>query len=313
MFSKSSKPVLISIVGPTAVGKTELSIDIAKIFNSEILSVDSRQLFKEMNIGTAKPTSQHLSQIKHHFINSHSITTPYSAGKFAEDALKLLNKLFKKNNIVLAVGGSGLYFKALWEGFDDIPRSNPSIREQLNKLFQKEGMDCLLQELEICDPIYYAKIDRQNVQRIIRALEVCRATGKPFSSFHKSSVMDRPYHILKIGLEIDRELLFTRINKRIDDMISQGLFEEGKKLHYYQSFNALNTVGYSEIFGFLEGEYDKEETIRLLKRNSRRYAKKQLTWFKKYHDIKWFDPANQNTIVAFIYQRMQELNKKSVV
>ncbi|WP_436517375.1 tRNA (adenosine(37)-N6)-dimethylallyltransferase MiaA [Ekhidna sp. To15] len=296
----SSKPLLISIVGPTAVGKTALAIELAQWLKTEIISADSRQFYKEMTIGTAKPTNDELAKVPHHYINSHSIEALYSAGEFGRDASTTIADLHAKSKAVMAVGGSGLYLKAIWEGFDDMPEVDPKIRMQLNDQLEREGLDKMLKELENDDPDYYNEVDRKNGQRIIRALEVMRETGKPFSSFRKRTESTLPYTNLKIGLNMDREVLFDRINHRMDVMIEEGLFEEAQALIDYRDHNALQTVGYSEIFGFLAGDYDKEEAVRLLKRNSRRYAKRQLTWFRRYDDIHWFEPDQIDDIKDLI-------------
>lgn len=286
----SSKPLLISIVGPTAVGKTALAVALAKWLKTEIISADSRQFYKEMKIGTAKPSEDELAQVLHHFINSHSIDTLYSAGEFGRDASMTIGEIHKNSKAAIAVGGSGLYLKAIWEGFDEMPDIDPNIREELNVLLKSEGLDTLLEELKKEDPNYFNEVDRSNGQRVIRALEVIRGTGMPFSSFRKRKEIDLPYVHLKIGLNMDREILFDRINRRMDEMIQAGLFEEATSLVEFRDHNALQTVGYSEIYGYLDGDYDKEEAIRLLKRNSRRYAKRQLTWFRRYDDIHWYEP-----------------------
>ncbi|WP_370089746.1 tRNA (adenosine(37)-N6)-dimethylallyltransferase MiaA [Ekhidna sp.] len=299
-MAKSGKPILISIVGPTAVGKTALSIQIARWLGSEIVSADSRQFYREMEIGTAKPDAEELKAVPHHFINSHSINEMYSAGEFGRDAIERIGELHRQNRTVVAVGGSGLYLKALWDGFDEMPSVDKQIRENLNLEFEKNGLESLLEELKASDIEYFNEVDRQNGQRVIRALEVIRSTGKPFSSFRKSQPSELPYDQIKIGLNMDREDLFDRINRRMDLMIEAGLFEEAKKLYPHKDHNALQTVGYSEIFGYMDGNYDKEEAIRLLKRNSRRYAKRQLTWFRKYDDIHWFSPNQLEKIKQLI-------------
>lgn len=304
MMAISSKPLLISIVGPTAVGKTDLAIRLAQSFETEIVSADSRQFYKEMNIGTAKPSDEELSMVPHHFINSHSINELYSAGAFGRDAIERINELHKSNKVALAVGGSGLYLKAIWEGFDDMPEIDPSIRVKLNREFEIKGMKTLLAELAEKDSEYYETVDTQNTQRVIRALEVIRGTGRPFSTFRKAQKPEMPYDNLKIGLNMDRDVLFDRINRRMDMMIEQGLFEEAKKLYPFKEHNALQTVGYAEIFGYMDDEYDKEEAIRLLKRNSRRYAKRQLTWFRKYEDIHWFEPDQFDEIKVLIEEKL---------
>ena len=294
------KPLLVSIVGPTAVGKTALAIKVAQYFETEILSADSRQFFRELNIGTAKPSSDELKTVIHHFINSHSIDEEYNAGSFERDVTGLLNSLFHKKKVVVAVGGSTLYLKALWEGFDKMPKITQGVREELNSELREKGLAILLEELQKYDPDYFELVDRKNGQRVIRALEVIRSSGKPFSFFRISNKKDLPYRNLKIGLNMEREILFDRINERMDRMISRGLFEEVESLLKYKDHHALQTVGYTEIFDYLRGDYGREEAIRLLKRNSRRYAKRQLTWFRKDEDIHWFEPGNEKDIIELI-------------
>ena len=296
----NNKPLLVSVVGPTAVGKTQLAVKIAVEFNTEIISADSRQFYRELTIGTAKPKSEQLTASKHHFIDSHSIRETYSAGQFGRDATALLNSLFKKFSIVVAVGGSGLYLKSLWEGFDEIPQVPFHIRQELARDFKKGGLNKLLQELWLSDREYYEAVDKNNGQRIIRALEVIRGTSRPFSSFRKSISKDKPYRQLTIGISMDRKSLFERIDRRMDTMIDSGLFEEARSLYRYREHNALQTVGYSEIFDHMNGSYDKEETIRLLKRNSRRYARRQITWFRTHKDIHWFEHDQHREVIDLI-------------
>lgn len=300
----SGKPLLISVVGPTAVGKTALSIKIARKLECEIISADSRQFFRELNIGTAKPSSDELSQTQHHFINSHSINEYYSAGAYGRDAEKLLEDLHRSSNVVVAVGGSSLYLKALWEGFDEMPDIDEKMRDELNRQFKSEGLEPLILELKEKDPEYFASVDINNGQRVIRALEVIRTTNQTFSSFRKSESKDLPYENLKIGLHMEREALYERINSRMDKMINAGLFEEAESLVDFEDHNALQTVGYSEIFRFLKGAYDRGEAVRLLKRNSRRYAKRQMTWFNKYEDIHWFKPSQEKEVFELIDRTM---------
>lgn len=293
--------ILISIVGPTAIGKTKVGIDIAKHFGTDIISVDSRQFYKEMELGTAKPTLIERSQAAHHFIDSHSIHEKYNVGDFERDALDKLNDLFGNNRVVVAVGGSGLFFKAIWEGFDEMPNIKKGLREELNFEYKSNGLENLLKELELLDPAYYNSVDHKNWQRVIRALEVIRSSGKTYSSFRiNNQSQNRNFVNIKVGLEEDRGGLFKRINHRMDQMIEAGLFEEAIRLYPYRNLNALNTVGYAEIFRFIDGEYDKEEAIRLLKRNSRRYAKRQFTWFRKYQDIHWYHRNESEQIIKFI-------------
>lgn len=281
---------LISIVGPTAVGKTKKAIEMAQMLGTEILSADSRQFYREMTIGTAKPTAEELQQVKHHFIDSHSVEHPYSAGAFERDALSTLESLFQTHEVVVCVGGSGLYLKALWQGMDDMPEISDAARAQLIVEFEQGGLPELLNELRISDTVYFEQVDQHNHQRVIRALEVIRSTGRPFSSFRQNQPKSpRSFVNVKIGLEMDREQLFARIDARMDAMIAAGLFEEAEGLYPVRKMNALQTVGYKEIFDFMDGLNDKEEAVRLLKRNSRRYAKRQMTWFKADPEIRWFD------------------------
>lgn len=283
-----------------------MAITLAKNFHTEIVSADSRQFYRELEIGTAKPTKEELKSIQHHFIDSHSIKESLSAGQYGRMAIEKIQLLHRNFPIVIAVGGSSLYLKALWEGFDQMPEIKEGIRDQLNNELEIGGIEKLLDELKKKDPAYYEEVDINNGQRIIRALEVIRSSGKSFSSFRNNVRIEMPYGNLKIGLEMDREVLFERIDRRMDLMIEAGLFEEVKTLIDFQDHNALQTVGYSEIFKFLNGEYDKPEAIRLLKRNSRRYAKRQMTWFRRYEDIHWFQPNQKQKIIDLIETSLSE-------
>jgi tRNA dimethylallyltransferase len=303
-LSKKLKTIVI-LAGPTAVGKTSLSIQLAERFQTEIISADSRQFYKEMEIGTAKPTMEEMKGVPHHFINSHSIQDDYNVGQFEKDALKLLDKLFQKHDAVFVVGGSGLYVKALCEGIDDMPAIPAEIRQKLNGEFEQNGIEYLQNEVAKSDPEYFKIVDQQNPKRLIRALELFRATGKNMSFYRaQEKQVDRPFNIIKIGLERPREELYVRINLRMDQMISEGLFEEAEKLYSFKNLNALQTVGYSEIFGFLDGEYDREEAVRLLKRNSRRYAKRQMTWFKRDPEFAWFEADENDEIVSYLENKL---------
>lgn len=295
-----SQNYLILIVGPTAVGKTELCINLAKKYQTEILSCDSRQFYREMNLGTAKPTSEELRAVPHHFINSRSIEEDYDVKQFEQDAIALLEQLFAKNNVVIMTGGSGLFADAVVNGLDEMPTIESQIREQVIEDYQEKGIAFLQSEVQKMDPDYFEVVDQLNPQRLMRALEVIRGTGRPFSSFRIKKKIDRPFKVIKIGLERPRPELYERIEKRMDQMIQAGLFDEADALFGKRHLNSLQTLGYTEIFDFLEGKYDRAEAIRLLKRNSRRYAKRQLTWFKKDPDIKWFNPENQIDILNFI-------------
>lgn len=294
------KKKLIVIVGPTAVGKTSVAIDLARHFRTEIISADSRQIFRELNVGTAKPSPAELETVTHHFINSHSINEPYDAAQYGRDALSLINTLFKEYNELILCGGSGLYVKAVCEGFDDIPDVPEVIRENLMNEYEQHGLEALQERMRKLDPQHYENIDTQNPHRLIRALEVIEGTGKSISSFQKQNKLKHSFSIVKIGLTLPREVLYERIDRRMDDMISNGLFNEAESLYAFKHVNALQTVGYQEIFDYMDGRYDRDEAIRLLKRNSRRYAKRQMTWFQRDSDILWMDPHNIEEIIQTI-------------
>ncbi len=259
-----------------------------------------------MNIGTAKPEPNELVAVPHHFIDVLEPDTEYSAGQFERDALQLLDELFKRHKAVVVAGGSGMYVQALCRGMDHMPEVPAEIRAALNHELANKGLEILLQELQQHDRQYWQVVDRQNPVRVIRALEVIRATGQPYSFFRQQQFPERPFEVIKIGLDRPREELYNRIDARMDAMIGQGLFEEAESLYPYRQLNALQTVGYQEIFGFMEGQYDREEAIRLLKRNSRRYAKRQLTWFRKDQEFQWFHPQELEKAMSFIYEQMQE-------
>ena len=295
-------------MGPTAVGKTSVAIEIAEHFKTEIVSADSRQFFTALNIGTAKPSPEDLQKVKHHFVNSHSIEDQYDAAQFANDALKKIQALFTSHQYVVVCGGSGLYIKALTEGFDDIPETDPAIRAALIQDYEENGIEFLQSRMREIDPDHFDKIDKQNPHRLIRALEVKIGTGNSIASFQKKERIKYDFDILKIGLELPREILYQRIDNRMDGMISEGLFEEAERLLPFKSHQALQTVGYQEIFAYLQGEYNKDEAIRLLKRNSRRYAKRQLTWFKRDEEIEWFLPQNIQGIIKYIYEKNKYTN-----
>jgi tRNA dimethylallyltransferase len=301
MSSSSGNKTLVIVAGPTAVGKTAVAIELARRFDTDIVSADSRQFFRELSIGTAKPSSSELSAVRHHFINSHSIEEDYDAARFGEEALACIQQLFLNRGKVILCGGSGLYIKAVTEGFDDIPEVDPEIRESLSEQYKKNGLEWLQKELERQDPDHYIQLDRQNPHRLIRALEVKIGTGKSISAFRTNSKRNLDFALVKIGLELSREELYQRIDYRMDEMIRMGLFNEARSLYPYKNHQALQTVGYQEIFDFMDGKYDKDEAIRLLKRNTRRYAKRQLTWFKRDPEMKWFHPDEIDNIADWIY------------
>lgn len=299
-MTNGNRKRLIVVVGPTAVGKTTMGIALAKHFKTEIISADSRQFYREMSIGTAKPDVNELTEVKHHFIDSHTIEEEYSAGDFERDALSLLDTLFEKHDVVVMVGGSGLFVRAVCEGLDNLPKAPAVVRERLNGIFERKGLESLQRKLKEVDPDYYRQADIHNPQRVIRALEVYEATGQPFSSYRVQEIAERPFEIVTIGLNMERQKLYDRINLRVDMMIEKGLVNEVRSLLSYRNKPALLTVGYAEIFDFIDGEISLEEAISRIKQNSRRYAKRQITWFKKYGDTVWFDPDDWEGILSFL-------------
>jgi tRNA dimethylallyltransferase len=299
------KPLLVCIVGPTAVGKTNVAITLAQQFSTEIVSADSRQFFKEMSIGTAKPSPEELAAAPHHFINSHSITQAFSVGDFEKEAISLLENLFKKHSIAFLVGGSGLYVQAITQGFDSLPKAPPELRAELNKQLTEKGIESLQKRLEALDPTYYNEVDIYNPQRIIRALEVCISTGQPFSAYRTHAANERPFEVLTIGLNTERSQLYDRINKRVDTMMEQGQLDEVETLLPYRELNALQTVGYQELFDYLEGKKSLEKAVEEIKQNTRRFAKRQLTWFRKNTETHWFEPQQVSQINALISKKLK--------
>ena len=285
----NSKKTLITIVGPTAIGKTSLSILIASYFNTEIISCDSRQFYKEMTIGTAVPEKEELAVIPHHFIQNRSVFEDYNVGAYERDALNVLDTLFKKHNTVVMVGGSGLYVKAVLEGLDDFPKIDPSIRLELKHVLETEGIIPLQDQLKKLDVTTYNTIDIENPQRVIRALEICIGSNLPYSSYKGKIKKKRKFNSIIIGLNGEREKIYERINRRVDLMVEKGLLDEAKKLYPNKELNALQTVGYKELFSFFEEKVTKDEAIQEIKKNTRRFAKRQLTWFNKDASIYWFD------------------------
>ncbi len=281
---------LIVIVGPTGIGKTALAVKIAQRLRTEVISADSRQFYIEMEIGTAKPSAEELAAAKHHFINSHHITEDFTVGDFEIQSLDKLNDIFKKHDFAVLVGGSGLYINAVCNGFDDLPRASAELRAQLNQDFIDEGVEALQHRLQELDPLYFKEVDINNPQRIIRALEVCISTGIPFSTYRTRSQKTRPFRSVKIGLNTSRDELYDRINKRVDQMIAMGLENEVRSLIPYRHLNALNTVGYAELFDYFDGKMTLLQAIEKIKQNTRRFAKRQLTWFRKDAEINWFEP-----------------------
>ena len=280
---------LVVLLGPTAVGKTELSIRLAKLLSCEIISADSRQIYKEIDIGTAKPTKKELQEVKHHFVDILPLTEYYSAAQYEADVLGMLEKQFTTNDYALMVGGSMMYIDAVTKGIDDIPTITNETREQMKSRLENDGLDTLCAELKLLDPEYYELVDKKNHKRIVHALEICYQTGCTYTSFRKYQTKKRPFRIVKIGLRRERENLFSRINARVDQMMQQGLMDEVRSVYPLKTLNSLNTVGYKELFKVLDGEWELPMAVERIKKNTRVYAKKQMTWFARDTDIHWID------------------------
>lgn len=296
---------LIVIVGPTAIGKTSLSIKLAKHFNCPILSADSRQFFKEIAIGTAKPTKEEMDGVKHYFIDSLSIHDEYNVGKFEKDAIATLTEIFQTDDIAIMVGGSGLYVDAVCKGIDDIPKDS-KIRQDLVQELEAKGIEALQEELKERDPEHYENMNILNPQRLIRALEVCRVSGKPYSSFRQNKAKERDFVIHKIGLNTDRETVYANINKRVDIMMRQGLLDEVRSVYSFKDLNSLNTVGYKELFSYLDRKISLDEAVEQIKKNTRNFAKRQLTWFNRDDNTKWFTPNDSiEEITSFLDLEMK--------
>lgn len=296
---------LIVILGPTGVGKTELCIQVAKHLNVPIINADSRQIFAELPIGTAAPTKEQQQLVKHYFVGSHHITDYYSASMYEQDCLALIEEMFKSSDVALMTGGSMMYIDAVCKGIDDIPTIDDTTRAWMKARLETEGLEKLVKELHELDPEHWAIVDRNNPRRVVHALEICHMTGKTYTSFRTNTVKARPFNIIKIGLNRDREILYNRINQRVLQMISDGLEEEARSVFAQRGLNALNTVGYKEMFSYFDGNIDKAEAIRQIQSNSRRYMRKQLTWFKKDTDIYWSNPDNIEEIINYIDKQLQ--------
>ena len=304
----SSAKTLIVITGPTAVGKTALCLDIAQHFGIPIINADSRQIYKELKIGTASPTSEQLQLVPHYFVGSLSLTDYYSASLFEQQVLEILSRQFREHDFALMAGGSMMYIDAVCDGIDDIPTVDDVTRETLKRRLAQEGLEALVEQLKELDPEYYAIVDRQNPRRVVHGLEICLMTGKTYTSFRKREKKERPFRIVKIGLNRPREELYDRINQRVDQMMQQGLLEEAKALYPMRQMNALNTVGYKELFDYLDGRWPLEEAVERIKGNTRRYARKQLTWYKKDPQIRWFHPDEKEQIISYISQDYEQRN-----
>lgn len=297
-------PTLIVLIGPTGVGKTELSLRIAEHFQTHILSSDSRQLYADLKIGTAAPTPEQLRRVPHHFVGTLQLTDYYSAAQYESDALALLDSLFRQHEVILLTGGSMMYVDAVCKGIDDIPTVDAETRELMLQRYEKEGLEQLCSELKLLDPDYYKIVDLKNPKRVIHALEICYMTGKTYTSFRTQQPKKRPFHIVKIGLTRDREELYERINRRVDVMIEEGLIEEAKAVYSHRNLNSLNTVGYKEIFKYLDSEWELPFAIEKIKQNSRIYSRKQMTWFKRDKEIQWFHPEQENEILAYLHSKI---------
>ena len=296
----SKQPTLIVIVGPTGSGKTSLAVTLARHYSAPIISTDSRQFYRGLPIGTAQPTAEELSLAEHHFIADRDVDDDFNSGRYEQEALTRLDELFKRHDVVVAVGGSGLYIQALCEGMDNLPEANEELRQSLKQRLESEGIEPLFDELRRLDADYAEVVDRHNPARIMRALEVCITSGKPYSEQRKGEKQQRPFRIVKIGTDLPRDVLYERINLRVDMMISQGLEAEARAMLAKRELNSLQTVGYREMFDYFDGNCSLDEAIELIKRNSRRYAKRQLTWFRRDAEIAWFSPHDIEPIISHI-------------
>ena len=294
------KKTLIVITGPTAVGKTALCLDIAKHFDIPIINADSRQIFRELKIGTARPTEEQMREVKHYFVGMLGLEDYYSASLFEQQVLELLEQLFQTHDYALMTGGSMMYIDAVCDGIDDIPTIDEQTRDTMKRRLAEEGLEALCDELRRLDPEYYEIVDRQNPRRVVHALEICMMTGKTYTSFRKREKRERPFQIIKIGLNRPREELYKRINQRVDQMMADGLLNEVRSLYPYKGLNALNTVGYKELFDYIDGRWSLEEAVERIKGNTRRYARKQLTWYKKDPQICWFNVNEENKMINYI-------------
>ena len=307
MTMSSNLKHLIVVCGPTAIGKTSLAIELAKQYQSEIISADSRQFYKEMNIGTAKPTEEQLAEVPHHFINNVSIhNKSYSAGKYEYEVLEFLEKYFQEKEVAVMVGGSGLFINAVCSGFDKFEKEDDSQLWITRRFLNEKNLEWLQAEVERLDPEYFAIVDKKNPMRLKRALEIIYTTGKKYSEQRIGKKTERPFNIIKIGLSLPREILNERINNRVDQMMNQGLLEEVKQLYLHKKLHSLNTVGYTELFDFIEDKISLEDAVALIKQNTRNYAKRQMTWFKKDDGIKWFQPDQRTEIISFIQSKLTD-------
>lgn len=301
----NARKYLIVVTGPTAVGKTAFSIRLARHFNTEILSADSRQFYREMRIGTAYPEPEELKAVRHHFIGNLSVTDTYNVSRYEKEALDLLELLYRKTDVVVLAGGSGLYIDAICKGIDELPDYDPALRKALKTQLENEGLPAFGKRLQALDPEYYEVVDQNNPNRLLRAMEVCIQTGQTYTSLRKNEARPRPFGIIMIGLNTEREILFRRIGERVDAMMDKGLLEEVNSLLPFRGYNALNTVGYKELFSYIDGDMSLEEAVEKIKTNTRRYARRQLTWFKRNAEIQWFNIDDFDAALTYISKRMQ--------
>ncbi len=297
-------PALLVLIGPTGVGKTELSLQLAEMFRTCIVSADSRQLYADLKIGTAAPTPEQLARVRHYFVGTLQLTDYYSAARYEEEVMKLLPSLFQEQEVVVLTGGSMMYVDAVCKGIDDMPTVDGETRQLMMRRYETEGLDALCAELRLRDPEYYRTVDLKNPKRVIHALEICYMTGRPYSSFRTRRVKERPFRIIKVGLTRDREELYDRINRRVLQMVEDGLVEEARHVYPYRQLNSLNTVGYKEMFRYLEGEWTLPFAIGKIQQNSRIYSRKQMTWFKRDQEIRWFHPDQKEEIISYLLTRL---------
>lgn len=303
------KPTLIVLLGPTGVGKTELSLSIAEAYHTSIVSADSRQLYADIKIGTAAPTAEQLARVPHYFVRTLDLHDYYSAAQYEMEVLKKLEELFRENDVVVLTGGSMMYIDAVCKGIDDIPTVDNETRQLMLERYEQEGLERLCAELKLLDPEYYQIVDLKNHKRVIHALEICYMTGKTFTSFRTQTQKERPFEILKIGLKREREELYERINRRVDIMMEEGLLEEARRVYPFRQLNSLNTVGYKELFNYLDGTWELPFAIEKIKQNSRIYSRKQMTWFKRDQHITWFHPEDTAEIMSFLQKNIEAVSK----
>lgn len=300
MQEKDKKNLLVVVLGPTASGKTAVAVELALALGCAVVSADSRQLFREIPVGTAAPSKDEQRGVPHHFIGSHSVKEPYDAGRYSREALAALETLFLQKNVQVLCGGSGMYIDAVCRGFDELPDRDEELRSSLQRIFETEGIGALQEKLRVLDPEHYAAVDRQNPHRLMRAIEVCVVSGKPYSEQRKGQAADRPFRVVKIGLELERERLYDRINRRVDEMMANGLEEEARAVYEWRDCNALQTVGYKEMFAYFEGKTGRAEAMELIRQHTRNFARRQMTWFRRDKDIHWFAPGDTVKMLALV-------------